>query len=87
MIVVSTISDHSNNQTGLVDDQSGGTIRSEKLYPVQISLPAQQGSGETGPRVLTIHVPESAITGKVSKGDRGHFKGWLKINSETLSCT
>jgi len=37
--------------------------RQEKMYPVQITLPAQQNSGDNSPRVLTIQVPESAITG------------------------
>ncbi|EEB16759.1 transcription initiation factor IIA alpha chain TFIIA p30, putative [Pediculus humanus corporis] len=55
--------EHSSNQAIATDDQSIGAFRSEKLFPVQITLPAQQGSGETGPRVLTIQVPESAITG------------------------
>lgn len=55
-------SDHG-NQTAFPDDQSNVQLRSEKLYPVQITLPAQQDSGESAPRVLTIQVPESAIAG------------------------
>lgn len=52
------LGDHG-NQTTFPEDQS----RSEKVYPVQITLPAQQDSGESAPRVLTIQVPESAIAG------------------------
>lgn len=70
-------------------DPSGGIIavqQTEKLYPVQITLPAQQGSGETSSRVLTIQVPESGITG-MSLANLGREKHWLGcFGRKTLLC-